>query len=240
MATGRLRRGGLSAGYNRGMTSDRPSADAGPNRFLPRPLRVLAGRAMEAALNRAVDLDPDTRTRLDVLDGRSVQVHLSGPEMALRISVEKGRLRVGPPEEGGSLRVTASPASLLAMAMRRDDDGVAPGKVDIAGDAELARRLERLARQYAPDVEEAFAKTFGDTIGVPLARAFREGLSHARETASHLTEDGADWLRDEARVAVAPGEVDAFLDGVDMVRERTERAEARLERLARALKGSGA
>jgi ubiquinone biosynthesis protein UbiJ len=218
------------------MTPDRPSADAGPNRFLPRPLRVLAGRAMESALNRAVDLDPDTRTRLDKLDGRSVQVHLSGPDLALRISVQQGRLRVGPPEEGGSLRVTASPGSLLAMALRRDEDGVAPGKVDIAGDAELARRLERLARQYAPDVEEAFARTFGDVIGVPLARALREGLAHARETVSHLTEDGADWLRDEGRVAVAPGDMDLFLDGVDAVRERTERAEARFARLERALK----
>jgi ubiquinone biosynthesis accessory factor UbiJ len=222
------------------MTSDRPAADAGPNRFLPRPLRVLAGRAMEAALNRAVDLDPDTRTRLDVLDGRSIQVYLSGPELALRISVEKGRLRVGPPEEGGSLRVTASPGSLLAMALRRDDDSVAPGKVDIAGDAELARRLERLARQYAPDFEEAFAKTFGDVIGVPLAKALRDALAHARESAAHLSEDTADWLRDEGRVAVAPGEMDTFLDGVDAVRERTERAEARLARLERALKERGA
>lgn len=195
---------------------------------------------MEAALNRAVDLDPDTRTRLDVLDGRSIQVYLSGPELALRISVEKGRLRVGPPEEGGSLRVTASPGSLLAMAMRRDDDGVAPGKVDIAGDAELARRLERLARQYAPDFEEAFAKTFGDVIGVPLAKAFRDALAHTRESAAHFTEDAADWLRDEGRVAVAPGEMDTFLDGVDTVRERTERAEARLARLERALKERGA
>ncbi|SEW21430.1 ubiquinone biosynthesis protein UbiJ [Luteibacter sp. 329MFSha] len=226
--------------YNPGMTPDRPKADAGPTSFLPRPLRVLAGRAMEAALNRAVDLDPDTRARLDALDGRSVQVHLSGPELAIRISVEKGRLRVGPTEEGGSLRVTASPGSLLAMALRGDDESVAPGKVDIAGDAELARRLERLARQYAPDVEEAFAKTFGDVIGVPLAKAFREGLGHAKETASHLTGDTADWLRDEARVAVAPGEMDVFLDGVDALRERTERAEARLARLERALKGGGA
>lgn len=218
------------------MNPERPSAYAGPNRLLPRPLRVLAGRAMETALNRAVDLDPDTRARLDTLDGRSVQVHLAGPELAIRITVEKGRLRVGPPEYGGSLRVTASPGSLLAMAVRRDEDGVAPGKVDIAGDAELARRLERLARQYAPDVEEAFARTFGDTIGVPLAKALGEALGHARATVSHLTEDGADWLRDEGRVAVAPGELDVFLDDVDAVRERTERAEARLARLARALK----
>lgn len=222
------------------MTPERPSADAGPHRFLPRPLRVLAGRAMEAALNRAVDLDPDTRTRLDALDGRSVQVHLTGPELGIRITVAKGRLRVGPAEEGGSLRVAASPGSLLAMALRRDDDGVAPGKVDIAGDAELARRLERLARQYAPDVEEAFAKTFGDRIGVPLATALREGLAHARDTVSHLTEDTADWLREEGRVAVAPGEMDGFLDGVDDVRDRTERAEARLARIARSLGGTRA
>lgn len=222
------------------MTTDRPEAAAGPNRFLPRPLRVLAGRAMEAALNRAVDLDPDTRARLDALDGRSIQVHLDGPALALRISVGKGRLRVGPPEEGGSLRVNASPGSLLAMALRRDDEGVAPGKVEIAGDAELARRLERLARQYAPDVEEAFAKTFGDVIGVPLAKALREALTHAKESFAHLGEDTADWLRDEGRVAVAPGEMDGFLDGVDAVRERTERAEARLARLERALKERGA
>ena len=222
------------------MTPDRPQASTGPSRFLPRPLRVLAGKAMETVLNRAIDLDPDTRGRLDALDGRSVQVHLSGPELALRITVEKGRLRVGPAEDGGSLRVTASPGSLLAMALRRDDDGVAPGKVDIAGDAELARRLERLARQYAPDIEEAFAKTFGDAVGVPLAQAVHRAFAHAKRSASHLTEDGADWLRDEGRVAVAPGEVDRFLDGVDELRERTERAEARFARIERALKGNGA
>ncbi|TCV96248.1 ubiquinone biosynthesis protein UbiJ [Luteibacter rhizovicinus] len=223
------------------MTPSRPTADAGPHRFLPRPLRVLAGRALEAALNRAVDLDIETRQRLDALDGRSIQVHLRGPELALRIAVEKGRLRVGPAEEGGgNLRVTASPGSLLAMAMRRDEDGVSPGSVDISGDAELARRLERLARQYAPDVEEAFARTFGDVIGVPLARALREALAHARTSAAHLTEDGADWLRDEGRVAVAPGEMDGFLDGVDTVRERAERLEARLARLDRTVKGNRA
>jgi ubiquinone biosynthesis protein UbiJ len=136
--------------------------------------------------------------------------------------------------------VNASPGSLLAMALRRDEDGVAPGKVEIAGDAELARRLERLARQYAPDVEEAFARTFGDVIGVPLAKALRDGLAHAKESFAHLGEDTADWLRDEGRVAVAPGEMDGFLDGVDAVRERTERAEARLARLERALKGRDA
>ena len=77
-------------------------------------------------------------------------------------------------------------------------------------------------------------------LGVPLAKAVRKGLLHARETAGHLTDDSADWLRDEARVAMAPGEIEGFLDGVDQVRERSERLQARVQRLAQRIQGSAA
>lgn len=214
--------------------------DTAPRPLLPRPLRVLAGRALETALNHSLSLDPDTMQRLGALDGRSVQIHLRGPELVLTVTVEGDRLKVGPPREDSQLRMAASPGSLLAMALRRGDDGIAPGKVEIAGDADLARRLEKLASQFAPDFEEAFARSFGDVLGVPLAKAVRKGLSHARISAKHFTEDSADWLRDEARLAVAPGEAEGFLDGVDLVRERSERLESRLARLEQKLKGTRA
>ncbi|MET0330086.1 MAG: SCP2 sterol-binding domain-containing protein [Dyella sp.] len=207
---------------------------------LPRPLRVLAGRALETALNHLLSLDPDTRRKLEALHGRSVQLHLRGPELALVIRVDRDRLDVGPVEDAGHLRVAASPGSLLAMLLRRGDEGIAPGKVEIAGDAELARRLEKLASQFAPDFEEAFTRQFGDVLGVPIAQAITRALRHARTSASHLKEDGADWLRDEARLSVAPGEVDGFLDQVDQLRERSERFEARLARLERQRKGNAA
>lgn len=216
-----------------------------PNSWLPQPLRKLAGRALETALNHTLSLDPDTQQQLAALNGRRVQLHLRGPEIALAVTVADGRLQVGPPDEtpvpeGSQLRVAATPGSLLAMLFRRDEDGIAPGKVELAGDAELARRLEKLASRFAPDFEEAFARSFGDVLGVPLARAIRSGLGHLRESAAHLTEDGADWLRDEARIALGPGEVEEFLDGVDQLRERSERLEARLGRLTRRLQGNAA
>lgn len=201
-----------------------------PNAWLPQPLRKLAGRALETALNHTLSLDPDTQQKLAALEGRSIQLHLRGPELVLAVTVESAQLKVGPPRDA-HLRVAASPGSLLAMALRRGDDGVAPGKVEIAGDADLARRLEKLAGAFAPDFEEAFARSFGDVLGVPLAQAIAGGLRHARTGAAHLVEDGADWLRDEARLTPAMGEVDEFLDGVDALRERTERLEARLARL---------
>jgi ubiquinone biosynthesis accessory factor UbiJ len=206
--------------------------------LLPQPLRKLAGRALETALQHALALDPDTQSKLAALNGRTVQLHLRGPELALAITVEDGRLKVGPAPDSSDLRVAATPGSLLSMMFRRHGDGTAPGKVEIAGDADLARRLEKLASGFAPDFEEAFARTFGDVLGVPLAKAVREGLAHARETSAHMTQDGAAWLRDEARIALAPGEVENFLDDVDALRERTERLEARLARLERQHKGS--
>jgi ubiquinone biosynthesis protein UbiJ len=216
-----------------------------PNAWLPQPLRKLAGRALETALNHTLSLDPDTQHALGTLDGRHVQLHLRGPEIALTVMVNGERLRVGPPEgadatTGRTLRVAATPGSLLAMALRRGDDGVAPGQVEIAGDADLARRLQKLASRFAPDFEEAFARSFGDVLGVPLAKAVRKALAHAKSSAGHVLEDGAAWLRDETRMALAPGEVEGFLDGVDHLRERSERLEARLARLERRLKGSAA
>lgn len=213
---------------------------ATPNAWMPQPLRKLAGRALETALNHTLSLDPDTQRRLAALNGRSVQLHLRGPELVLAITVEDSRLRVGPPAPDSQLKVAATPGSLLAMLLRRDDDGIAPGKVEIAGDAELARRLEKLANQFAPDFEEAFARSFGDVLGVPLARAVRKGLAHARESGAHAAEDTADWVRDEARVALASGEVETFLDDVDGLREHGERLEARVQRLARRLRGDAA
>ncbi len=213
--------------------------DSAPNAWLPLPLRKLAGGALETALNHTLSLDPDTQQKLVALHGRSVQLHLRGPEIALAVTVEQRQLRVGPPAENSPLRVAASPGSLLGMLLRRGDDGVAPGAVEIAGDADLARRLEKLASGFAPDFEEAFARTFGDVLGVPLARAIRAGLAHARDTAIHLGEDSADWMRDEAQLVMGPGEMDAFLDGVDALRERSERLEARLARLQQRMQGRG-
>jgi ubiquinone biosynthesis protein UbiJ len=150
-----------------------------PNARLPQPMRKLAGRALQAALNHTLSLDVETQGKLAGLNGRSVQLQLRGVGLALAVTVEEARLKVGPPQDDDQLRVTATPGSLLAMMFRRDEDGIAPGKVEIAGDAELARRLEKLASKFSPDFEEAFARAFGDILGVPLAKAIRKGKRHA-------------------------------------------------------------
>ena len=52
--------------------------------------KVPAGRALEAALNRALALDEDTRAGLRALDGRSVALTLASPPLALQAAGEVG------------------------------------------------------------------------------------------------------------------------------------------------------
>jgi ubiquinone biosynthesis protein UbiJ len=154
------------------------------------------------------------------------------------VSVQADGLRVGPHWEGPSdLNLRAGPGSLLAFALRRGDSILPPGKVDISGDAELARTLEKLLRDFRPDVEEAFAQTFGDVLGVPLARALRRAFDFSRDSAQALAQDTAEFLREERRDLIAPAEMEQFLDNVDALRERADRLEARVRRLQQSASG---
>lgn len=201
---------------------------------VPNPLLAVLGRALEAALNRIVDLDPDTRTRLAALDGRAITLDFKGTLPSMRISVAGDRLAIGPAFAGESaLRVTARPGSLLSLAFARGKDAaLPPGRVDIAGDAELARRLEQVATRFVPDFDEAFARVFGDVLGFQVARAIRGGLAWSRASARALARDTAEFLTEEGRDLVAKAELETFLDDVDGLRERADRLDARVRRLA--------
>jgi ubiquinone biosynthesis protein UbiJ len=201
----------------------------------PNPLLARLGRLLEAALNRALTLDEPTRERLGALEGRRIGIELRGANLALALSVRGGRLLVGPHWDApGDLNLRASPGSLLAFALRRGDSTLPPGKVDISGDAELARSVEKLLRDFQPDIEEAFAQTFGDVLGVPIARGLRQAFTFVRESAQALTQDTAEFLREESRDLIAPAEMEQFLDDVDALRERGDRLEAKVQQLARA------
>uniref|UniRef100_UPI002FE3FDFC ubiquinone biosynthesis accessory factor UbiJ n=1 Tax=Silanimonas lenta TaxID=265429 RepID=UPI002FE3FDFC len=144
------------------MTSSRSPLDA---------LKPLAGRLLEAALNRALALDPETRAALAGLDGQRVQLQLEAPPLALEISVAGEGLRVGPVREGEpDLAVKAGLGALFGQLPFLKASGAPPvGKVRISGDAELARRVQRLAEGFDPDTTKPFVEAFGPVIGPQLA-----------------------------------------------------------------------
>ena len=209
---------------------------SGEAQALPRPLRVLFGALLERALNRALALDPATRSELAGLEGRRVRLSVPAPPLALSISVEQGRLRVGPPQPPGEdgLAISATLGAALSQALPWRDPAAPPvGRVAIAGDAELARRVQRLAGQFDPDWDAALSRVVGEVAGHQLGKLLRGTRQWLREGAVSLAADSADFLVQESRDLVASAELAHFCDEVDTLRDRADRLEARLTRLLR-------
>lgn len=197
-------------------------------------LRPLAGRVLQAALNRALALDPDTRDGLRALDGRSVALRLASPPLALQIRVEGEQLRVGPVQDDvePDLSVRSTLAGLLGqLPFMRNDDAPPVGKLRIEGDADLARRLQKLAERFDPDWERPFTQAFGDVMGVQIAGAVAAGLRHARGAAGAFASNAAEYVTEESRDVVARDELNAFHDDVDALHDGVERMAARVARL---------
>lgn len=218
-----------------------PMSEASPHS--PFNWKPLAGRALEAALNRVLSLDEDARAGLRPLDGHRVAIRIepaSGaqPPLALQVRVEGERLAVGPlddtPGEQGepALSVRSTLGGLLSqLPFLRKDDAPPVGKLRIEGDAELARRLQKLAAGFDPDWQRPFAAVFGDVVGVQVANAFAAALRQARVLAADGAEVAAEYLTEESRDVVPKAELEAFHDDVDALRDDVERLAARIARL---------
>ncbi|MFB5207477.1 hypothetical protein ABGA94_16900, partial [Stenotrophomonas sp. 3diitr2024] len=53
-------------------------------------------------------------------------------------------------------------------------------RVRVAGDAELARRLQQLAKGFDPDWQQPFVSVFGEVLGVQVANTLRRLLDDPR------------------------------------------------------------
>jgi ubiquinone biosynthesis protein UbiJ len=197
-------------------------------------LKPLAGRTLEAALNRALALDPDTRDGLRALDGRSVALHVASPNLALQVTVAGDRLQIGPVAAASEpdLSVRSTLGGLIAqLPFFRNDHAPPVGKLRIEGDADLARRLQRLAERFDPDWQQPFATVFGDVLGVQIANAVRAALRHARDAGGAFAANAAEYVTEESRDVVGRDELNAFFDDVDTLRDDVERVAVRVARL---------
>lgn len=162
------------------------------------PLPGVLAMALETAVNNVIQLDRQAPARLGKLEGRLLQVDLEGLGITLFFTFKHGVVRVRLDADGEpDTVISGTPLALFAMAEPEDAEwGLPESKVQINGDASLARDLERIFRKLEPDWEGPLASLLGDTAGYQAAEGLRQGAKAARESLRNAGQALSDFLKD--------------------------------------------
>lgn len=196
--------------------------------------RVFAG-LLEASLNRALALDPRSAKRLLALQDKCLQLDIEDLGITLYLAFDSGHVSVSlDSEREPDTVIRGTPAALFGMAAP-DASGTwgLPGSdVNIAGNANLARDIERLFSQLEPDWQAPLSDLFGDVLAYQMTTGLTQGFEALRRAAGDGAEMTAAYFRDEAGELVGRAELAGFGRAVDALSDAADRLQARLDALA--------
>jgi ubiquinone biosynthesis protein UbiJ len=162
------------------------------------PITGILDLPLESAINRVLKLDMESPSRVKKLEGRLLQVDLEGLNITLFFTFKHGVVRVRLESDSTpDTIISGTPVALFSMAEPEEADwGLPDSKVQINGDASLARDLERIFSKLEPDWEGPLAGMLGDVAGYQVAQGIRQGVETARETARTASKILSDLLKD--------------------------------------------
>lgn len=188
---------------------------------------VAALGAVEAAVNAALALDPDTLCRLEPLEGKVLALELELISFPLFLAPGREGVRVmgwfdGRPD--ATLR--GSPGALM-----RWFSGGDAGEVELSGDQEFARAFREAFDPLGFDWEEQLSRIAGDLIAHEAGNLARGLASWGTAAGLFLRRSVSDYLQEEARLLPSRGEFETFAREAGALRADADRLEARLNRL---------
>ena len=193
--------------------------------------------AMEAAINRVLQLDPESLARIQALQGKVVAIELIGPNVSFYLIPDDRGLNVFSHFEGDADAVLrGTPLSMARMGLTEHaSDVLLSGDVEISGNVELGQHLREILDGLDMDWEEHLSHLTGDIVAHKAGDLLRGVIAWGRKTVDILSQDAGEYLQEESRELPTRGEVEDFLSQVDVLRTDVDRAAAQVTRLEKRL-----
>ncbi|CAA0079524.1 Uncharacterised protein [BD1-7 clade bacterium] len=198
--------------------------------------------ALESVVNRALELDPMARQRLESLAGKSIRLQCTDPDIDLCVAVEGQSIQLMLVGEGDAPTTTAHLSGDMSAFIRlltAEDKAAEMINADLRlqGESSLLIDLQDILAHVELDWEYHLARVIGDLPAHALGKFSRETLQWLKSTQPVFLRHVQEFVLEEGRLAPTQAEMDAFIDEIHVLDERVERLQARLQRLhARVLK----
>ena len=195
--------------------------------------RTAAAALMEQALRRWLLASDASRAQLQAMAGRTIAIRLEPPGFTAYLLPTPEGLQVqieSDAEPDATLSGSLPAFTRLGMG-RSPQRALASGDLRIDGSTDVADALRKLFSGASQAWRERLSALIGPIVAGHVAGATDAARAWADRTAATLRDDVAEFLQEEVREMPAPAEGEAFLSGVDRLRDACERLEARVSRL---------
>jgi ubiquinone biosynthesis protein UbiJ len=189
-------------------------------------------RRATAALNRGMQDSTRARDICAQLEGRSLQVAVSGSPWTGTLLAQGGTLglRVEDHATAAPADVTlrGSAAALLGALGSDQRSLLHSGALQLDGDAQLAQYFDELLRCLRPDLEHELSRWAGPLPAHLLASSVRRLWQRAHSLWNDQSRNAADYLAHERGALVSVPEAEHRYRQIEAARENLDRLEARL------------
>lgn len=194
--------------------------------------------ALEAALNRALELAPGSRQELERLSECVFALHCTAPVVDVYLQPSAQGIRLMGIHDGEvTTSVRGEASDFTELATSKDPTAtLINGKLELQGDSAPLIELQQILANLDPDWEAPLVNTLGDVTGHQLAQMLRGAFSWGRQASDSLGRQLDEFIHEEARLSPPRLELEDFYQDVRDLGLRVERLQSRTERLRKRLR----
>ncbi|MBR9865948.1 MAG: hypothetical protein GYB20_02500 [Oceanospirillales bacterium] len=192
----------------------------------------------ESTINRLLLVRPETVAQLGQLDGKVIAIQLTSPAISLSLQPSAAGLQIDQIErDDADVTLSGTAADFFQLLSAADSSEAMFGKtIKLSGDSALATRFSQVMVDAALDWEGILAQVIGDLPAHELARLLKWKSRFYLQAGHSLVQNFEEYIKEELQLLPSQPQLKRFYSEVDSLRQETERAEAKIERLRRKLK----
>ncbi len=193
--------------------------------------------SLEKVINKTLKLDPATQNRLSALQHHVFLLHCTEPDISVYLIPGDGEVRLCGVFEGEADTKLTGSASEYSKLFAAEDPASAliNGELELIGNSQALIELQKILTDLDIDWEAPLAQHFGDVIGHQMGQGIRAGFNFGRQAFKGLSRQFKEFITEESELVPPKPQTERFFREVDQLATRTERLEARLQKLRQSL-----
>lgn len=190
-------------------------------------------KALEMAMNRYLQLDPDTIVRLSELSGKVISVHITDWRLTWLILPHKNGLTLSEdyllvPD----VTIRGKLFDLMKVGVAQgSNEALFKNKIEMIGDTEIGEKIREILRKMDIDWEEHLSRIVGDVAAHQMSRGFSKIKAIGQKILATFRGNVSEYVQVEASLLPTKPEIENFFKDLGKLRDDVDRLEAQIHRL---------